>query len=201
MRFVVLLWLATMLGGCAPKQESEYAHKTLIFVSIPPQAGLLSALAGEHVEVRTLIGEGQSPHAYEPTARQLTALDDADLFFTIGAPFEQALLNKIQPLYPALPVVGTGDQIIRRAMPHEHHAGHCTGDHGEEDPHIWLSAGNAALIAAGMLHTLEQIDPDNQPYYQENYKRLSMVLEQIHINTVEQLAPYRGSRWFCINHS
>ncbi|HSR88023.1 MAG TPA: zinc ABC transporter substrate-binding protein, partial [Pontiella sp.] len=75
------------------------------------------------------------------------------------------------------------------------------GDHGEKDPHVWLSAGNALLIAADMAETLEQTDPHNQPYYLENYRKLLTALKQLDENTAEQLAPYSGSRFYVFHPS
>jgi zinc transport system substrate-binding protein len=201
MKSAVLFLIAMLLFGCAPEHQPEPTGKPLIFVSIPPQAGLLRMMVDDHAEVRTLVDETQSPHSYEPTARQLTALGEADVLFTIGAPFEKALLKKIRPLYPDLPIMATGDQVIKRTMPHEHHGGDCTHDHGGKDPHIWLSAENALLIAASMVETLEQIDPDNQTFYQEKYKALHTTLEQLNDDMEEQLAPYHGSRFYVFHPS
>jgi zinc transport system substrate-binding protein len=201
MKGTLLFISVILLFGCAPEQKPKSSGRPLIFVSIPPQAGLLKEIVGDRVEIRTLVGEGQSPHSYEPSARQLTALGEADVLFTIGVPFEKALLKKIRPLYPDLPIIETDDQIVKRAMPHAHHGEHCTHDHGEKDPHVWLNAGNAALLASRMFDVLEQTDPENQSYYLENYKKLLKVLEQLHEDTAEQLAPYKGSRFYVFHPS
>lgn len=201
MKGTLLLLIALLLLSCAPEQESKSSLKPLIFVSIPPQAGLLRELAGDKVEIRTLVGEGQSPHSYEPTARQLTTLSEADLLFTIGVPFEKTLLKKIRPLNPDLPIIGTDEQITKRAMPHAHHGEHCTHDHGEKDPHVWLSTENALVITATMFEALEELDPENQPFYSERYEALLTEMEDLHKATEAKLAPFKGNRFYVFHPS
>ena len=45
-----------------------------VLVSIPPQAYFVERVGGARVAVEVLAGPGQSPHAYEPTARQIASL-------------------------------------------------------------------------------------------------------------------------------
>ena len=198
MKNTLYLLAALMLFGCAEKRKSG---KPAVFVSIPPQAGLVRAIAGERVEIHTLVGEGQSPHAYEPTARQLARLGEADALLTIGMPFEKHLLKKIVPLYPDLPIVGTEAGIELRAMPHEHHGEHCSGDHGAKDPHIWLSPANAISIAKAIFQALEKIDPANADEYRRNFKKMAVEFRQLDDDIRAMLAPYAGSRFYVFHPS
>ncbi|QBG46193.1 cation ABC transporter substrate-binding protein [Verrucomicrobia bacterium S94] len=195
MKGTTLILSLLFLVGCSPDRPPE-TGKTTVFVSIRPQAGILKALAGENVEIKTLVGEGQSPHSYEPTARQLAALGEADILFTIGVPFEQALLKKIRPLYPNLNISATDSGIEKRSMGHEHHhEGECTHDHGQKDPHVWLSTRNVAIIASAMYETLEPMglaDP-------EKYDALIQTLDTLNTETEKKLAPYKG-RYFYVFH-
>ncbi|MDF7807375.1 zinc ABC transporter substrate-binding protein [Pontiellaceae bacterium B12219] len=191
----LILSALLLLSGCSKQEQKN--EKPILFVSIQPQAGLLKSLVGDRADVRTLVGEGQSPHSYEPTARQLAALGEAEMLFTIGVPFEKSLLKKIEPLYPDLPIIGTDTQIEKRSMPHEHHGEHCDHDHGEKDPHVWLSANNAQQIASAMFQSLEAeglADPNA-------YTNLIQTLETLDATTREQLAPYKGKRFYVFHPS
>ena len=190
-----------LLMGCTEKQEFQGSEKPCLFVSILPQAGLARAIAGDLVDVHALVGEGQSPHTYEPTARQLARLGEADALFTIGMPFEKHLLRKIAPLYPALPIVGTGKKIEHRTMPHEHHGELCTADHGATDPHVWLNPLNAATIAHTIFQTLEKMDPANAGIYLKNYRSLSAELTGLDTEIREKLLPFKGSRFYVFHPS
>ena len=201
MKNTIHLLAALLLFGCAEKREPVGCGKPVVFVSIPPQAGLVRILAGDRVEIHTLVGEGQSPHAYEPTARQLVRLGEADALLTIGMPFEKHLLKKIVPLYPDLPIVGTEAGIELRAMPHEYHGEHCSTDHGAKDPHVWLSPANAISIAKAIFQALGKIDPANANEYRRNFEKLATEFRQLNDEIQNMLAPYAGSRFYVFHPS
>ncbi|VGO22964.1 metal ABC transporter solute-binding protein, Zn/Mn family [Pontiella sulfatireligans] len=201
MKGTIYILAALLLFGCAEKKDEPKSGKPSVFVSIPPQAGLAKAVAGDLFGVSTLVGEGQSPHAYEPTARQLAKLGEADALFTIGVPFETALLKKIVPLYPDLPIVGTEDQIRLRDLPHAHHGEACTHDHGAKDPHVWLNPLNALAVAESMYQTLEKIDPSNSAAYRSNFKALSTELENLDAEIRAMLKPHQGARFYVFHPS
>ena len=72
------------------------AEKINVFVSILPQQYFVQQVGGEHVDVHVMVGPGQNPTTYEPTPQQMAALAQADIYFSIGVPFEKAWLDKIK---------------------------------------------------------------------------------------------------------
>ena len=50
-----------------------------VVTSIPPYAMLARAVAGPDTEVSSLVRPGQDPHRFDPTVRQVAALNRADL--------------------------------------------------------------------------------------------------------------------------
>lgn len=66
-----------------------------VFAGIPPVGYLAERVGGEYVHVEVLIEPGQDPHTYEPTPRKIQALGRAKLFFKVGMPFENELVEKI----------------------------------------------------------------------------------------------------------
>jgi len=70
-----------------------------VAVSIVPQKTFVKAVAGERVEVITMIPPGYSPANYAPDTRQLMAFSDASVYFTIGVPAEESnILPRIAKL-------------------------------------------------------------------------------------------------------
>jgi zinc transport system substrate-binding protein len=201
MKSTIYLLAVFLLAGCADQQKSAPLNKPLVFVSIIPQAGLAKAIAGDHLEIQTLVGAGQSPHAFEPTARQLVQLGKSSTLITIGVPFEKRLLQKIKPLYPDLTLIESQRGVTLRPMSHAHHEGECSHAHGEYDPHIWLSPTNLILISKNLCQTFEQIDPENTVTYRENYERLVQRLEQLEAENQAKLANYSGSRIYVFHPS
>jgi zinc transport system substrate-binding protein len=201
MKYIASILLLVIAAGCSEPQPQPPQSKPVYFVSIPPQAGLLKILVGDNADIHTLIGEGQSPHTYEPTAQQLARLSEAKALFVIGVPFEKALLKKIEPLYPNLTIVETQADMKQRPMPHHHHGDACTHDHDAKDPHIWLSAPHAMGLAANMLNAIEKLDWYNRREYIANYEALIEGLEELHKEIDSYLAPYQGRRFYVFHPS
>lgn len=200
MKGTILILTTCLLFGCSEKRADLSPEKPLVFTSILPQAGLVKMIVGEHAQVIPLVGEGQSPHAYEPTAQQLTKLAKSDVLMTIGVPFESHLLRKIRPLYPDLSIIETQAGIKRQAMPHEH-SKQCNHEHGAKDPHIWLAPLVVKDIAENMFNALKDMDPENAQSYQSNYETLALELDILHEEIKTRLAPHKNARFFVFHPS
>jgi len=201
MKGTIYILFALCIFGCSERESPQESGKPVVFTSVLPQAGLAKVVAGDLVEIQTLIGEGQSPHSYEPTARQLAALGHANALLTIGVPFEKHLLKKIIPLYPELPIFETQRGIELRTLPHEHDGEQCTHEHGEKDPHIWLTPLNAMIVAGNVCAALQEIDPEHTAAYQKNTDQLQNELQHLHEEIAAVLSPYKGNRFYVFHPS
>ncbi len=154
MKSVVLfcgLLAALVMTGCGRSKPAGDDGRLQVFVSIPPQAYIVERIAGDRVDCQVLVRPGQSPATYEPTPKQMAALAEAKLYFSIGVPFEHGFLpkvqmNKTQTGAASPEIVDTRQGITLREMkPHRHaapdghadhgHAGHQHREVGEHDDH------------------------------------------------------------------
>ncbi|MGQ9481985.1 metal ABC transporter solute-binding protein, Zn/Mn family [Chloroflexus sp.] len=128
-----------------------------VMVSILPQKYFVERVGGDRVKVDVMVGPGASPATYEPKPEQLTALSQAKAYFSIGVPFEQAWLERIQSANPAMLLVDTTAGIERMPM----------GAGGRNrDPHIWLSPTLVKIQAQTIAEALARIDPEHATAYQ-----------------------------------
>lgn len=201
MKNIFYLVMALFLCGCGRPTPEFHAKKPVIFVSILPQAGLAKAIAGDLVDVHTLVGEGQSPHSFEPTPLQLTRLADSGAWFTVGIPFETHLRKKITPLYPNLRLAESQAGIALRTLSPGHECAHCSHDPSEIDQHVWLSPLNAARIAENICRVLQELEPDHAADFHENLQKLTTELERVDQVIRRRLAPYKGSRFYVFHPS
>jgi zinc transport system substrate-binding protein len=196
-RLVVALLLGAALAGrpaasagtAAPGAATPPALVT--FVTILPQAYLLQTIAGPHARVEVLVGPGQSAETYEPTPRQMAALDDAVVYFRIGVPCERTLLPKIARLHPDLPIVDVRQGI--RLRPWEGDDGH---GHDEGDPHIWLDPTLARTQARTIANTLARLDPARASVYAAGLVRLETELTATEAEVARLLSPWRGRSFY-----
>lgn len=191
------LWI----GGCESKDEAapKTSAKVSVVVSIEPQAYFVERIGGEYVDFEVLVPSGSSPHTYEPTPQQMTKLGEAQLYFSIGVPFEQTLLKKITSTFENLEIVNTHGGIQRRplAEPHEHEDEH-PHEHeaGEPDPHIWLDPLLVKQQAQSMAEALIGADPEHRTDYESNLSSFEADLDAVHREIEEVLAPLKGREFF-----
>ena len=85
-RFIFLAW--SVFFSLAQVRVLRAEERVKVFVSILPQAFFVEQVGGSRVEIDVLVGPGQSPATYEPTPKQMARLPRADIYFSIGVPFE-----------------------------------------------------------------------------------------------------------------
>lgn len=191
---------------CSCSDNSLTPGRKEVFVSIPPIAFIVKAVAGDRVKVSTMIPKGRSPHDYTPAPMQVAQLQDCRAYFTIGMPFEKQV---IKPLFKAHPerLADIGIGIKRREIDHEHsHAHHaCTDkcDHGHDDastdnldPHIWLSPVNDCLLAKNAAAVLSRLYPDDAKYFHNNYLKFEHQMKALNAGLLKLLAPHKGEVFY-----
>ncbi len=168
------------------------AEKLPVFVSILPQKYFVEQIAKDKTDISVLVQPGASPHTYEPKPSQMVALSTAQIYFSIGVPFENSWLKKIQAANPKINIVhtDTGIQKIPMAVHHHHEINHGEEEHTGLDPHIWLSPLLVKIQAETIFHALVAADPSNQGFYEANYKafvnRLNRLDNQLHATFDDQ---------------
>lgn len=169
-RWIPLVLVALLLAACGQQQatppvpdtptaepEAMSAAPMQVMVSILPQKYFVERVGGDRVQVAVMVEPGASPATYEPKPDQMTALSQAQAYFSIGVPFEKAWLERIQAANPALQLVDTTAGIERRPM----------GANTENlDPHVWLSPALVKIQAQAIAATLSALDPSYATAYQ-----------------------------------
>ena len=92
---------ALMPGHSAPAQAADGLH---VVASFSILADVAQQVAGDAAQVDMLIPLGANPHSFEPSARDVMALSDADLVLTVGLNFEENLLPVVQE--------AAGDRVV-----------------------------------------------------------------------------------------
>jgi zinc transport system substrate-binding protein len=192
-KFLLLIFFI-VLSGCAKRQTDGLP---LVAVSIVPQQWFVARIGGERVRTLVLAGQGQNPHNYEPTPRQIKGLAGAGAWILSGAEFEITLRPKVEKLFPALPIVdGTEGVVLRR--PDDDGDEH---SYGEFDRHTWLGRQPAKILAEHVRDTLFALDPAGAAFYADNYDRLIRDIDGEFDALRHDLAPLRGSNIFVYHPS
>lgn len=175
-----------------------FAEQLSLFVSIVPQKFFVSQIGGDLVDVSVMVEPGASPASYEPKPRQMAALADAKIYFSIGVPFEGAWLDKFAAANRDMLIVHTEAGIKKEPMLAHHHDGDdgksapADEKHGILDPHVWTSPSLVKIQAKNILTALEQADPANAGTYAENYSDFIAKIDKLDADLRKTLAGKEG---------
>ena len=191
-----------LVTGC--KSRETATGRLTVTAMLAPQATLIREIAGDSVQVNTLIGTGVNPESYEPSVSAMRQVAQSDLLMLSGAlGFEQQLVERLHDSNPSLTVHDTSAGITpiygTHSHPHHEHGEGHEHEHSVADPHTWTSVKNARVMAANIHRILCDADPALAPYYTERYHRLDHHLDSLDRALTLRLAPLEG-KGFLIWH-
>ncbi len=122
-------------------------------------------VGGDRVEVTSLIPAGGDPHAFQPGARDVAQIADADLVFTVGLQLEgqwlEELIHNASPDESRIIALAEGVNPIELAETGAHHDEHDEhmGEMGHEEltGRLLIADGESATVSVLDL-TTEQLD-------------------------------------------
>ena len=160
--------LMTFAASCTTRTEAT--DRIGVAVTILPQADFVKSVGGEKVDITIMVPPGASPHTYEPSPSQITALSKAKMYAKVGSGvgFELVWMDKLVDTNKKMLVVDCSQGIELQEMLGENEHGGEENEHGAMDPHIWMSPLNVKMIAQNICNGLAQVDPDNMTYYEQN---------------------------------
>ncbi len=200
---LALLWFGLM--GCgqtavpttavSPNQPATLTLPELSAVNIDGRAlrvvattsiigDVVAQVGGDAIDLTTLMGPGQDPHSYEPSANDLTSVAQADVIFVNGWDLEEALLRSLTTIGDQTPLVPVSANIQPRAF-----SGEGNGDeHGGADPHVWFAVPNVVQWTRNIEQILSELDPAHQDTYTANAAAYLGQLEALQTEAAAQLA-------------
>jgi zinc transport system substrate-binding protein len=170
-----------------------------VFVPVPPLADFVRHIGGSHVDVSVLVDPGRSPHTFEPTPRQMADLSEADVYFTVGLPFEREIARKLEGSLADLRIVDASEGVTFLMSPVHGDEGEHHGE-TERDPHIWLDPLRAKIVAGNMARALAEVDAGNRPTYERGLTAFEKDLDALHERVSRMIEPVRGKA-FLVFHS
>lgn len=142
---------------------------------------MVHQVAGDKIELVTLVGPDGDPHSYRPTPKDSRSLQNADVIFENGAEFEGWLdrLYKASGSKARRVELSKGLKLIGCCESHDHQ--HSDADHHqhEHDPHVWHDVQNAMHMVKLIRDALVQVDPTSADVYQARAAKYHQELEAL----------------------
>ena len=172
-------------------------EKMNVSVSFNAVKEFAEAIGKDKIEVSTIIPDGMEPHDFEPKAQDLVALSGADVFIYSGLGMEAWAEKAIAAAdNTALIAVdaSAGADAIKNTDPDE------ISEHGQYDPHLWLSITGAKTELENIKNAFVQADPANESYYETNYQDYTAQLDTLYQEYSEKFKTVE-SRSFVTGHA
>jgi zinc transport system substrate-binding protein len=159
----------------------------VVAATIFPAADIARRVAGPGIRVIQVLPAGASPHTFDLTAGQVRELRDARLVFKIGGVDDW--IDGVAESLPRAAIVSLRKNIPLLPF---HDEGHAYGAAGRSepgfDPHYWLSAENAIIMARNVADALRAADPGRVAAYEANYRALALELDRLHTEIKRELS-------------
>ena len=211
---------STTTDNNATKIEKD-SNKIDVYTTVYPLSYFAERIGGDSVNVSSIYPPGTNEHTFEPTQSDMMSLADADLFFYIGLGLEGFVENAKNTLKNEnVKMVATSDAISDDKLhaseeeDHDHEEeghdehegeaheeeGHEGHNHGDIDPHVWLSPILAQDLALAVKDELVAALPEQEEVFNENYDQLISELLSLD-QDFEQMASAAKTKTFFVSHA
>ncbi len=197
----VMMMSSILLSGCGTTKNSLVEGKINVVTSFYPLYDFTKKIGGEHVNVINLVPAGVEPHDWAPKSRDMKNITKAEIFVYNGAGFEGWVDDFLKGLEKdsKLEVVEAshGVELLNASEEEEHEEESAEHeeegaeheeegseheeehDHGQYDPHVWVSPLSAKKLAENIKMALIEADAANEAEYEANYQELIVKLDAL----------------------
>lgn len=197
----LILCLAVVMGfsACSSVKQTSTEKESKIRVSVTFDAmkEFVEAVGGDKVEISTIIPDGTEPHDFEPKAQDLAGLSTAQIFVYSGFGMEAWVDEAVKAANNSKLITveaSKGAVAIANTEPEE------IEEHGQYDPHIWLSPKGAEIEVKNIKDALVKADPSNKEYYEKNAADFVSKLESLY-NEYNEKFKSVGKKSFVTGHA
>ncbi len=150
-------FLALTACGSSDSAENADADLPQIVVTYSILGSLVSEVVGSSAQVTVLMPNGADPHQWQPSAKDIETLNNADLVVTNGLGLEGGLADVIeQAMKEKVSVFVATDHIKVRLVGEGEGADPSDADQsvGAKDPHLWMDPMTLIDVVEALVETL-----------------------------------------------
>ncbi|WP_298466786.1 zinc ABC transporter substrate-binding protein [uncultured Psychrobacillus sp.] len=184
MKKIFLLFFAmVLLAGCNDKNNGKAeADKPLVVTTTGQVADAVKRIAGDMVEVKSLMGPGVDPHLYKATQGDLQVLEDADIIFYNGLELEGKMSDIFEKMKKEKSVVAIGEVVPKERILNDE-------AHPELfDPHIWFDIDVWKIATQEITKTLTKEFSTNEEQFKENEIKFFQELDELNEWSKERIS-------------
>ena len=178
----MITFFVLILGACGQKVSQDNRNETKgmkIVTSFYPVYAMVKEISGDLNDVR-MIQSSSGIHSYEPSANDIAAIYDADVFVYHSHTLESwagSLDPSLQKSKVKVLEASEGMTLDRVSGLEDIEVGKGVDEKSLYDPHTWLDPEKVAEEAQIIADKLSELDSENKEIYQSNAKKF---IDQAH---------------------
>jgi zinc transport system substrate-binding protein len=163
-----------LLTACGQKNTSEKTEKKdtiTVVATFYPMYDFAKNVVGDAGEVQLLIPAGTEPHDYEPSAKDIAKITDADAFIYNSNELETWVKDTIENVDQKQVAVVEAAKNIHLMSGEAHEEEGADEAHGHEhelDPHVWLDPVLAQKEVEAIRDALVKKFPEKKAEFEKN---------------------------------
>ena len=180
--WLMLAFFILILGACGQKTGQDKSAETKgmkIVTSFYPVYAMVKEVSGDLNDVR-MIQSSSGIHSFEPSANDIAAIYDADVFVYHSHTLESwagSLDPSLQKSKVKVLEASEGMTLDRVSGLEDIEVGKGVDEKSLYDPHTWLDPEKVAEEAQIIADKLSELDSENKEIYQSNAKKF---IDQAH---------------------
>ncbi|CYV23275.1 zinc ABC transporter substrate-binding protein AdcA [Streptococcus suis] len=206
MRKVGLLFLsvsALLLGACGNSTASEDG-KLNIVTTFYPVYEFTKQVVGDEANVDLLVKAGTEVHGYEPSAKDIARIQEADAFVYENENMETWVHDVEKSLDTTkVNVISATEGMLLLPGGEEEHEGHDHSGDGHShayDPHVWLSPERAITLVENIRDSLVAKYPEKKDAFETNAAAYIEKLDALDAKYSETLSAAK-QKYFVTQHT
>ena len=167
-----MLGVGVMVSGCVDRsQVSRDDQRPRVLTTFTVLADLARNVAGDRLQVHSIVKEGAEIHGYQPTPSDIERSVGADLLVENGLGLE-LWARRFTAAAGDIPTVTLSEGMEPLLIREDAYA-------GKPNPHAWMSPQRAMGYVDGLVASFSQLDPEGAAEFRRNGANYKQQLQQL----------------------
>lgn len=165
---LLVVWAGVVVFYSKQQPTPTAQNKLKVVTTLFPTYDFVRQIGGDRVNATLLLPPGVEPHAFEPTPKDIIAINESGVFIYTGKymePWVESVLKGVNN--QKMIVVDASSHALFLKAEDEDINKEKTNSDGT-DPHIWLDLDNSRIMIDDIVVAMATADPTNADYYQNN---------------------------------
>ncbi len=171
---IFALCISLLFIGCHQQKQKDPSAKLKVVTTTTMITDMVSAIGGDLIEVKGLMGSGVDPHLYKASEGDLRKLSEAEIIFYNGLHLE----GKLEDVFEKMKHLGKQTVAVSSKLDKSHLIS-SKNFASNFDPHIWFSPKKWIACVDLVVNELATIDAKNAITYLENGKTYKAQIEKL----------------------